>query len=87
LKNKRNPVISQQVRKFRVQPVPIAHLNGKLLRVGQLSEEGNEPIQKLMSVTKNTPIEKRKLKHNGTKLWPEDTHGIQELLQISITVS
>ena len=44
LKNEGNSVISQQVRKFCVEPVPIAHLNSKLVRVGQLSEKRNQPI-------------------------------------------
>ena len=80
-------MISQQVRKFSVEPVPIAYLNGKLLRLGQLSEERDELVEKLMSITKDAPIEERKLKHYRTKLWPEDTHRIEKLLQVHIAVS
>jgi hypothetical protein len=80
-------VISQKVRKLSVEPASVANFNSKPLSFRKFREERNEPVQKFMSVAKNAWIEKGKLKDNRTKLRAEDTHRIEELLQVSSAVS
>ena len=87
LKHQSYSVISQEVCKLGVEPVFVAHFYREFAVRWQLLQEGYETIQKFMAIFENTATEEWELKNDWTELGPQNAHGVQELLQFSLTVN
>src|ERR1043166_3995874 len=52
------PVIPQEIGKARVEPIPIANLDGELIGVRQFLQKWDQPVEKFMPVPKHAAAEK-----------------------------
>ena len=70
-------MISQEIRELSVEPRSISDFNRKLATWKFLYKR-DQPIRKLVPVSKQVPSEEGKLENNRPKLWAEDVHRFQE---------
>jgi hypothetical protein len=71
-------VITEQIRKFRIEPIAIANLNRQLVSRWQFLEEWNEPVQKLTPIPTNGAIEERKLHDDRPRLLSQNVHRVEK---------
>jgi hypothetical protein len=67
---------------LRIEPILIPSFDRELVAVREPSEERDEPIQKMILVSEDATIKERELQNHGAQLSLEDTHRIDEQLEL-----
>jgi hypothetical protein len=86
LQNQGNAVLAQQVRKARVEPVPVANLDSELVIWRELFQERSQSGDELRAAAEHDAIEKRKLKDHRAELSAEQFHDTDELTELCIAI-
>jgi hypothetical protein len=85
LQHECDAVAPEQIRELGVQPRPISDFNRELA-IGELLQEGDEPVRELMPISKYVSSKERKLENNRPELRAKNIHHFHELRKLGIAV-
>jgi hypothetical protein len=81
LEDQRDVVVAERAGEARVEPAPVANLDGELMAGWKFLHEGGEQFQEFAAALEFGAVEIRELQDHGAELGAEELHGFDELLE------